>query len=76
MNPTEKFLKGEDLTKDEFHNINLVDKCRYCVDKYFKETGFNVIMVADKINELLGQNLAMVPDVRDSLYEFYGEPGQ
>lgn len=74
MNPQEKFRYGKDLSPNELMGIPLIDRCRYVVDKYFKN-GFSAGEVHSKLVELNNLHELFTPmEVHNALVEFYGRP--
>lgn len=77
MTAQDKFRQGADMTPEEIVQLELVDRCRYVVNKFFKK-GFSAGEVTQKLNELLpaasvGEYTPM--EVHEALVQFYGAPG-
>lgn len=73
----DKFRRGLDMTYDELCQLEMVDRCRYVVTKYFPN-GFSAGEVASKLNSLHPQpDLHYTPmEVHEALVQFYGQPDQ
>lgn len=74
MNAQQKFRLGKELDGKEIMDLNIVDRCRYVVDSYFKK-GFSADEVHLKLVEINPLNELFTPmEIYDALCEYYGKP--
>jgi len=67
-----KFYRGEELYISELEHLELIDKCVYVVNRYFR-TGTTPKEMAEKLNSLFPALNVSTIQVYDVLIRYYGD---